>query len=146
MRIIKIRGKDLANGKWVYGDLLRIAGGCFIYFGSATETQTLDIPRESDVAVELMTNEVAVVMSETIGQFTELTDCNGKAIYEGDILSIRGASCEVVWNKEIASFCIRFYFEVYPGIKPLGEWLKEEQCGVIGNIYDNPELLKGCEM
>ena len=69
-RTIKFRGKRLDNGEWVYGDLLHIAGGCLIYFGSDTETESSDIQSDSKVAVELQKDEIAVVDPDTVGQFT----------------------------------------------------------------------------
>lgn len=141
-RQIKFRGKQL-NGEWAYGDLLRIGGGCIIYIGSKTETQTPDIPKESNVAIELFDNDITIVIPDTVGQFTGLTDCNGKEIYEGDIISLRGYVAEVRWSSNLSAFCIRFSFESELGIKPLGSWIdRRRPCKVIGNIHDNPELLK----
>lgn len=125
-RIIKFRAKRLEDGRWVYGSLLQDDYGTYQFVDFIDHHETWhDID------------------PDTIGQFTGLYDCDGTEIYEGDIIAIRVCPCEVVYNKEIASFCIRFYFEVSPGIRPLGEWLKEETCRVVGNIHDNPDLLKG---
>lgn len=132
-RQIKFRGKQL-NGEWAYGDLLRIGGGCIIYIGSKTETQTPNIPKESEVAVELYDNDIAIVIPDTIGQFTGLTDCNGKEIYEGDIVRYTEA------NDEISTSKVRF---VDAAFSPLTEimWMGDAECEVIGNIHDNPELI-----
>ena len=70
MRKYKFRGKRADNGKWVYGDLLYIAGGCMIYFGSSTDTVEPDIENSSPVAVELFNEEVAVVDPATVSLFT----------------------------------------------------------------------------
>lgn len=51
-RIIKFRGKRSDNGEWVVGDLLHIAGGCLIYFGSDTDTTEPDIEKSNPIAVE----------------------------------------------------------------------------------------------
>lgn len=69
------------------------------------------------------------VIPETVGQHTGLTDKNGKKIFEGDIMRNAGNVVEFCSD----SFCIN-------GDCPLSYWTKTE---IIGNIHDNPELLKG---
>ena len=91
--------------------------------------------------------EFTEINPSTLCQFTSLFDKDNKEIYEGDILRFGNSPsgvCEVIWNETIAAFCIRFYFENELGSRPLGEWLKcEKNIAIIGNIYDNPEILKG---
>ena len=148
MRQIKFRGKQL-NGEWAYGDLLRIGGGCIIYIGSKIETQTPDIPKESNVAIELFDNDIAIVIPDTIGQFTGLIDRNGKEIYEGDAFTVNGKYPRVVlWDKTCWALMPTEYFHdemfwvmnlQHPGI----DWWEEfaDKFEVIGNIHDNPELI-----
>lgn len=147
MREIKFRGKRADNGEWVFGDLLQICEGCIIYFGSKTESQTPDIPNSSPVAVELFNDEIAVVIPDTIGQFAGLTDCNGKEIYEGDIVAYCGKIKHIVEFKHgmFGYTLMDGWFVGYGGnsnfsFNPLDKSKKHE---VIGNIHDNPELLKG---
>lgn len=85
-RTIKFRGKTVNGNKWVYGDLLHIAGGYIIYHGSQKDCE---ITTGKHVSVELLHDEISVVVPETIGQFTGLFDKNGKVIYEGDILLLK---------------------------------------------------------
>lgn len=85
-RKIKFRGKRIGNGEWVVGDLLHIAGGCLIYFGSDTDTTEPDIEKSNPIAVEFFKDEIAVVAPDTIGQFTGITDEHGNEVFEGDIL------------------------------------------------------------
>ena len=87
------------------------------------------------------------VIPETIGQFTGLYDCNGNKIYEGDI---------VEWEKDGLMYVVRFWRGMFfasvqecnEGILggfPLHALTEYEyrKCKIVGNIYDNPELLKG---
>lgn len=142
-RTIKFRGKRIDNGEWVYGDLLHIAGGCLIYFGSDTETESPDIQSGSKVAVELHKDEIAVVDPDTVGQFTGLLDKNGEEIYEGDIVRYYDdiedelVSSHVIYHKESCSFCAA-------PTKLCGDYVgitSYWQFEVIGNIPDTPELL-----
>ena len=132
MRTIKFRGKPIQGEhlyeNFVYGNLVKYASGVY------------------NILVPIQWGfENYEISPETIGQFTGLKDKNGNEIYEGDILRFGNSPsgvCEVKWNESIAAFCILFYFEDEIGSRPL--------CGgvefaIIGNIHDNPELLKGGE-
>lgn len=80
--------------------------------------------------------------AETLGQFTGLKDKNGVKIYEGDIvkmLNIDEYPMQIKWSEKWA----RFIFYNLVDKKEMN--LFTEQCEVIGNIYDNPELIKESE-
>lgn len=132
MRTIKFRGKTHGNGKWYYGSLVysnEINAAIYFQIGSGL----------------VKTMDWVYVIPETIGQFTGLYDCDGKEIYEGDILRFGNSKCgvcEVKWDESIAAFCICFYFKDEIGSRPLGGGV---EFAIIGNIHDNPELLKGGE-
>jgi uncharacterized phage protein (TIGR01671 family) len=84
-----------------------------------------------------------VVDPETVGQYTGLKDRHGQEIYEGDILRDDEMGLNVVrW--EDGSFWLEMFYE---GNQSLMEHLSDynEVCEIIGNIYENPELLKGEE-
>ena len=87
-------------------------------------------------------------MPDTIGQFTGLQYKNEKDIYEDDIMQITTTLdkylFKVTWNEELGAWCLMMKGDIKEGIKPLGEWLGEywDKIEVIGNIYDNPELME----
>ena len=126
MRTIKFRGKSILTDEWLYGDLVHSA----------------DNKRFGILVNDKDSYDECEVAPETVGQFTGLYDCNGKEIYEGDILRFGNSPsgvCEVKWNESIAAFCICFYFEGEIGSRHLGGGV---EFAIIGNIHDNPELLK----
>ena len=120
MREILFRGKRVDNGEWVEG----------VYFPeNDTFTATIFNGKGNCVG--------DYVVPETVGQYTGLT-ANGKKIFEGDIVhNGAGDPGVVVWI--CGSFAIHFSdgedWDVC-------QYVKEEYTEVIGNIYDNPEMLE----
>ena len=120
MREILFRGKREDNGEWVYGDLLQNIDAIKI---RENEKETKRISKSYEID------------TKTIGQYTGFTDKKGKKIFEGDICHFYGGDfyggdwrtnyiCAIEINHE----CLH-YLE------------NAEKVEVIGNIYDNPELL-----
>lgn len=138
MRTIKFRAKT-KQGEWVYGNYVHH----YTTYFEKQEHHSIFIP---DVDAK-NSHWAEDVNTDTLGQFTGSYDKNRNEIYEGDILRFGNSPsgvCEVKWNKRITAFCVRFYFECNLGSRPLGEWVMcERSVEIIGNVHDNPELLKG---
>lgn len=156
MREILFRGKRADGGGWVEG--------FFVYCKSAYDDSETDrvaeiIPFDADriYTGEYCSSDVCVVNFETVGQFTGLTDKNGKKIFEGDIVHLTDVRYDnewkavVVFGNPYCEYSWGWNFD-YIGEKPQVNtdillWVEMEElqvyCEIIGNIYDNPELLKG---
>lgn len=132
---IKFRGKSVTTEKWVYGDLLHIAGGSIIYHGSQTEHSIME---KKGVDIELLHGEVSVVNPDTIGQFTGLKDKNSTEIYEGDIVKVGTNYCSYFYQVIFSTGCYRL------ADKDGDIWHNLNECDaeVCGNIYDNKDLLE----
>ena len=124
MREILFRGRDIAKN-WHYGSLHIECGETDCEGNQCLDHRILGMRGECDY-----------IIPETIGQYSGLTDKNGKKIFEGDIVEIVGEEKELITEKE-QKFVVKW---------------QDEDCGfdllclfeyeVIGNIHDNPELLK----
>lgn len=134
MREILFRGKT-RYGEWVKGFLYITQKGNYEINRYSKE---LDIERLSDV-----------VIPSTVGQYTGLTDKNGKKIFEGDIikckytLQINGFEetseniCRVEWNVNLCKFHISFCDKKGKECQKDFGKVVAEHCEVIGNIHDN---------
>lgn len=131
MREIKFRAQT-KDGIWKYGMLT------YANFNKGVE-------RAIAVKTELGSILLERVDDSTIGQFTGLYDKNGKEIYEGDIIkgTIVSAwvkaiiSCEVKWDRD-GWVCVEI--DRYKDTEH--KVLFGKDCEVIGNIHDNPKLIK----
>lgn len=123
MRTIKFRGKSILYDEWLYGDLVHSA----------------DNKRFGILVNDKYSYDECEVVPDTVGQFIGLYDCNGKEIYEGDILDFNGLTVEVRFVRGAFAFLVNGYLddELY------GDCRTDLFAKVIGNVYENPELLKG---
>ena len=140
MREILFKGKRVDNGEWVFGDLIRN----LIYDGREKEIRIGDIYFEHNG--DIHGKAVYKVIPETVGQYTGLTDKNGKKIFEGDIVEFTDKYIHKKGRAEIVFEAFKWkYSGCYYGGNP-GVWLCIDDTSVefevIGNIYDNPELLE----
>lgn len=126
MRKILFRGKRTDNGEWVQGYPCR--------YGWIGKEKDYIIP---DYASALYTAEID---PETIGQYTGIVDKYGMKIFEGDIVwnDYDNDKGKVEWDNDMAKFIITFSTFTIDFDNIYGDELD-----VIGNVYDNPELLKG---
>lgn len=138
-RPIEFRGKRVDNGEWVEG---LIQHG----FDGDINIRTHEVFEDKEYFT------TTLVIPETVGQFTGLTDKNEKKIFEGDkICFIDSEDCstengydwreislvgEILWCDERHGWTLSNRESVEM------DELEQYEIEVIGNIHDNPELLK----
>lgn len=112
-REIKFRGKSISTGIWIYAQIYGLGMDLF----------------------------PVVVYADTISQYTGLYDKNGKEIYEGDIVlqqGYNGKKMPMVVRFENGAFIVGYHKGSSTRKTPM---LVSCKCEVIGNIYDNKDLL-----
>ena len=132
-RKILFKGKRVrGDGKWIYG---------YYWF---IEEHFLDSVLNNKHFIKSINNGIDYeVIPETVGQFTGLYDINGKEIFEGDIvkeLDYGHYTYQVEWKDTSCGF--EPFSDSEENCHHCDGGLDSRRCEVIGNIYDNPELLE----
>lgn len=118
--------------RWVYGGVLQGIGDFSIIYGG----EKPDDPSDG--------LDKCVVYTDTLGQYTGLTDKNGKRIFDGDIIHTDrngGRTYFVLFDADLCAFVgLAYESNIFTTFEGDGDRYE-----VIGNIHDNPELLKEAE-
>ena len=156
MKAVKCKGYSKELNKWVVGYLLEFAGQSFI------------VGEEGDsvLAIDQFESAYTEVVPESVGRYTEFVDKKGIEIYKGDIVEFPSFYKEVILEdgsgpvSENPQICevirkdgcfgvipdedFQFFHEFYSFRQIMEEiGIEQEEIEVIGNIYENPELLRG---
>lgn len=137
MRKFLFKGKRKYNGAWVIGDLVQHKNGrVYINVKTGNSAQSFE------------------VIPDTVCQFTGLTDKNGAMIWEHDAIMYHGGDsspvaiikfgiCPSNWGEKQWGFHCNWITEDEQQMlrTDLGFWVENRIIEVIGNIFDNPELL-----
>lgn len=153
MREILFKAKRVDNGEWIEGSLIDLdidSGYCYIV-PPYKKASILPI-------IFLITDRMKLVDPETLCQFTGLCDKNGKKIWESDIISYQRDNDDCPFpNKDTKKRFGKVFYQGFRSTFAIGmgrngsrsindDLWKYVQNGnrveVIGNIFDNPELLQ----
>ncbi len=157
-RIIKFRGKRLQNGEptdeWVYGSLRMDYGGIDSnsLFKRDPDPDLYTVGLRACQIYDPKTYSTYAVNSDTVGQYIGLKDRRGQEVYEGDVVFWiakdmrgrgRGEQGAIIWDEHTLSWAIQRdkpCLDGRPCIIPRP--FDKKHLEVVGNVYDNPELMK----
>lgn len=142
MKEILFRGKSIDkhrnNGEWVYGGIIHQTD----FYGDTVDDYYI---MDGTVTIDYDIGDREQVAPETIGQFTGLLDKNGNKIFEGDIVYdyCQEKNLVILWDNETC----RFVRSETVNVKDK-QWYSitnmsnQDGYKVVGNIFENPELLE----
>ncbi|MFJ7736420.1 YopX family protein [Lysinibacillus sp. NPDC097287] len=139
MREIEIRGyavEELVGDQWVYGT------GVHTTKFTKEFAEEVGKPGETFIFTESGWIEV---YPESVGEYTGLKDKNSKVIYEGDVVKVEipVVSVNEDFIGQVKMFEGRWWVDNGHDAIPL--WSEVNEIAVLGNIYENPELLGGAD-
>lgn len=125
------KAKRTDNGEWVQG---------YLVYDKRDKMYRIITEINYSTGTCLTADNAPRVDSSTICQCTGLKDRNGKLIWENDIVNTQCGKAIVIWDK--AEWRIKWIKDTI-WRKDLHFWTNEDdwKCEIIGNIFDNPELL-----
>lgn len=130
IREVIFRGKRTDNVEWIEGSLLGI--------------DWCDKPSTYSIAPNTPVSVFYSVIPETVGQYTGLTDKNGVRIFEGDIVRYDVNYHDMVISYDVENWGGWLYEDMDDNMQAYSIYeFNLKDIAVIGNIHDNPEILKG---
>ena len=164
MRNIEFRGKDIETGKWKYGFYSQFHNRPLV--NEPNIHQIFEPIQENSSPIILGNTSIGglwfTINENTLGQFTGLEDNNGKKIYEGDILELYDKISKIHWLAVIkfgnpnGTYDWGYQLKLLKILEPttikecfwntdILVWVEvpDVKCEVVGNIWDNPEIVEG---
>ena len=130
MREILFRGKRIDNGEWIEGNLIQYPLSSYSY-----------------VMSNYGFDDAICVLPETVGQFTNMTDCINNLLFEGDLVkAFDDKKCEFdqsyigIVKFVGGAFGVEWHAKNFQTFMPFCDI--ESNIMLVGNIFDNPEMLK----
>ena len=133
MREILFRAKRIDDEEWVEGYF--VIGKWYL---DEKERYAI-LPTDLCFYPHCEINEWIEIDPDTLCRYTGLKDKNGSMIWENDIVRI-GANTLVRWSEKYAGWCLIQRDWIHEHF--FGEAFEAKDCEVVGNIFDNPELME----